>query len=85
LIVFSVSADPKPDNQIAATTSQSAIVLIHPDGPDISNQGFEMQRNIESILLPKDGIFPVPAVEFLPAKNCSQPKNPRVPGKSRQV
>src|SRR6185503_19596373 len=56
MVVIRVGADPKPHDQISVLASHCAIILVDANRPDIREERFELERHVESVLLP-DAIF----------------------------
>lgn len=52
IVVLLVSANPKSDNEITMTARQRAVVGSDSNRPNVSEEGFEMQRWMKLIALP---------------------------------
>jgi hypothetical protein len=52
IVVVLIGADPKPDDQIRLTTSESPTVISDSGRPNISHEWFELHRWMKRIALP---------------------------------
>jgi hypothetical protein len=66
IVVFGVSSDPKPCDDISFADGERAVVVVDADRPEVGAEFFEMEGRMEGLVLPECEFG---ACEFL---NCGR-------------
>jgi hypothetical protein len=65
VVVLFMGADPEPNDQVVGSSRESTVRWPDPHGPDVIDQGLELQGRVKRIALPKPVLFPGTSLNLL--------------------